>query len=91
MLQYDWVGMNVTLERVLSRSVGPTVHVLLEQCHVALKVYMCMVCMALMTTMVLRAKSQDSYVSISACGACRVLLSTLHKALVYIRILGLTA
>ena len=49
---------------------------------------MCMACMALMTTMVLRANPQDSY----ACGARCVLLSTLiHKALVYIRILGVTA
>ena len=56
-------------------------------CH-AEGVYVCMACMALMTTMVLRANPQDSY----ACGARCVLLSTLiHKALVYIRILDLTA
>ena len=47
-------------------------------------VYVCMVCMALMTTTVLRTKPQDWwYVSVNACGARRVLLSTLiHKALV---------
>ena len=50
-----------------------------------------MVCMVVMNTMVLRAKPQDSYVSVNACGA-RVLLSTrIHKALVYTRILGLTS
>ena len=73
------VGMNVTLKRVLCPTVAPTLHKLLEQCHVALKLsmYMCMVCMALMTTMVLRAKPYDSYVSVIACGARRVLLSIL--------------
>ena len=44
-----------------------------------------------MTTMVLRAKSQDLNVSVSACGARGVLFSTLiHKTVVYTLILGLT-
>ena len=90
-VQYEWVGMNVTLKRVISPTVAPTLHVLLEQYHVMLKVHMCMICMALRSTMVLRAKPQDSSISVNVCGARRVLLSTLiHKALVYIRILGLT-
>ena len=56
-------GYERNAKRVLSPTVASTMHVLLEQCHVALKVYMCMVCMALMTTTVLQAKSQDSHVS----------------------------
>ena len=83
--------MNVTLKRVISPTVAPTLHVLLEQYHVMLKVHMCMICMALMTIRVLRAKPQNSYASVNTYGT-RVVLSTLiHKALVYIRILGVTA
>ena len=63
--QYERVGMNVTLKRVRG-PVSPTMHVLLRERHVALKVSACMVCTALMTNMVLCAKSRDSYVSVSA-------------------------
>ena len=82
-LQYEWVGMKVTLKRVISPSVAPMLQVLWEQGYVARKVYMyvyCMVCMALMNTMVLRTKPQDSYVSVNACGARSVLFLTfIHK------------
>ena len=49
--QYEKVGMNVTLKRAPG-PVSPTKHVLLEERHVALKMYVCTVCIALMTNMV---------------------------------------
>ena len=39
-VQYECVGMNATLKRIISPSVAPTLRVLSEQCYVAGQVYM---------------------------------------------------
>ena len=65
MQQNERMGINKSLKH--SPAVPPMVHVLLKERRVALDVCVCMVCTALMTTMVPCDRSQDWYVSVNAC------------------------